>query len=115
MRRDGLWDPVTQEAEQAWCRRRAIYFYRARIALFETLILACDYSEITVPATEALAVFRQEVECFGYVLAGSSVKYAFPPGFHDHRVVSLRLSGAQIAEWRDWDAYVTLSDRLYKK
>lgn len=89
----GIGDPVTEElVKLGLIVEPFVFTVPSRKALLETLILACDNCQITLPVAETFSLWRQELEAFEYVLDGSTVKYAAPAGFHDDTVMSLALA-----------------------
>jgi hypothetical protein len=89
----GLGDPAIEELRKRGLEIEGFVFSQpSRKSLIETLIIACDQKQITLPAEERFSIWRQEMESFEYQLDGSTVKYAAPPNFHDDTVMSLALA-----------------------
>lgn len=89
----GVGDVVAEKFEDAGMNVEAFIFtVPSRRLLIEELVMACDNSEITVPATEKFQVYRSELESMEYQLDGQSIKYAVPAGLHDDALFSLALA-----------------------
>jgi hypothetical protein len=89
----GVDDVVAEKFEDAGMNVEAFIFtVPSRRLLIEELVMACDNSEITVPATEKFQVYRSELESMEYQLDGQSIKYAVPAGLHDDALFSLALA-----------------------
>jgi hypothetical protein len=69
--------------------------------LIESLVVACDGVQITIPPTPRFECYRQEMEAFEYVLDGGEVRYGAPSGMHDDAVFSLALAvrGRQVHQF----------------
>ena len=99
----GVGDVVAEEFEKAGMNVEAFLFtVPSRRLLIEELVLACDNSEITLPATEKFKVFREELESMEFQLDGSSIKYAVPSGSHDDALFSLALATHVYRASRGW-------------
>jgi len=89
----GVGDPVAEQLATLGVEVEPFVFTTpSRKALLEALVVACDNSAISLPATEKFQNYRHELESFEYVLDGQSVKYAAPSNMHDDCVMSLALA-----------------------
>jgi hypothetical protein len=87
----GLGDPIVEEFRKRGLQVEGFIFTKSsKKALIETLVVACDNVEITVPATAE--VYRQELEAFEYQLDGGEVRYATPSSMADDAAISLALA-----------------------
>jgi len=108
----GLGDPVCEQLEDLGLDvERYTFTVPSRKALLEELILSCDNTEITVPASEKFKIYRAELESFEYVLDGVTAKYAAPG--HDDCVMSLALAVHGFRAARGW--VLGLLDLLKRK
>lgn len=89
----GIGDVVAEQFEQSGMEVEPFIFTQpSRRLLIEELVLACDNSEIKIPAGEKYQVYRSELEAFEYQLDGAQVKYSVPSGVNDDAVMSLALA-----------------------
>jgi len=89
----GVGDVIAEKFEEAGMNVESFIFtVPSRRLLVEELVMACDNSEIVVPATEKFKVYRSELESMEYQLDGSSIKYAVPSGSNDDALFSLALA-----------------------
>jgi hypothetical protein len=89
----GLGDVIAEKFEEAGMNTQAFIFtVPSRRQLIEELVMACDNSEIVLPAMEKFKVYREELESMEYQLDGTSIKYAVPSNMHDDALFSLALA-----------------------
>jgi hypothetical protein len=89
----GIGDPCVEELRKRGMQIEGFIFSKnSKKALIETLVVACDNVEITLPAMPRFEAFREEMDVFEYQLDGGEVKYGAPSGFSDDCVMSLALA-----------------------
>jgi hypothetical protein len=110
----GVGDVIAEKFEEAGMNVESFIFtVPSRRLLVEELVMACDNSEITVPATEKFKVYRQELESMEFQLDGTAIKYAVPSGSHDDALFSLALATHVYRASRGW--VLGLLDLLKRK
>jgi hypothetical protein len=88
----GLGDPICEALEDEGLEvERFIFTLPSRKGLLEELILACDTTSFTVPASSKFEIYRAELESFEFQIGdGTGAKYTAPG--HDDTVFSLALA-----------------------